>query len=83
MVNVRVIVDSIAGLGVSAGVDKEGTIWVVLGAEVDRPYHAYADLMEDLIGRLPDQLTFEVASPRAEQSPIPNPRTEQSLRLVS
>lgn len=67
----RVIVEDVPGLEVAAAYDDDGQLWVVIGSEVSRPYHAYADLMEELAGCLPDRLTFEKVSPCPPVVPLP------------
>lgn len=62
----------IPGLEIATAVDEDGVVWQIIGKDAPRPYHVYADAMEDLVGCLPDALSFERDAP----SPPPG------LRLV-
>lgn len=61
MIKVHVVVEEIEGLEISSAVDSAGTIWVVMNPRAPDPYGAFADLMKELVGCLPDACTYEVA----------------------
>lgn len=71
---VRAITADIPGLEISAAVTRDGTIWLVIGKDAPRPHYAAAEVLEDIIGGLPDRLVLDC-------TPAPPPRPR--LRLVS
>lgn len=73
MTKVHVIVEDVEGLAISAAVDKDGTIWVVLNPNHPDPYKAFADVMADLVGCLPDVCTYQIGA---------RPRSPADLQLV-
>ena len=75
MTTVRAIKADIPGLEIASAVDESGVIWLVIGSDAPRPHYAAADMLEEIIGGLPDRLILD--------DPDPGPLPKSVLRLVS
>lgn len=70
MLVVRAVAEEIEGHVVTAAVDGQGVIWVIVNPSVVHDlYRVVGELLTELVGELPDVWTFEVAT-----APRPGPR---------